>query len=132
MNNQEEIQLSNNRENPSLRWKNYQFNFKNKGKMSASFVCSTPGCYVSISLRVLNNEIKEPFEISHRNENHKDNCLPRNDKFFEIRDFMKIIKTKLTENIAKPTQQVYEEVKAAHRVISDTTLPDYSEVSKNI
>ena len=39
MNNQEEIQLSNNRENPSLRWKNYQFNFKNKGKMSASFVC---------------------------------------------------------------------------------------------
>ena len=43
-----EIILSNNRENPSLRFKNFMFNMKTKGKMSAAFVCTTPGCYASI------------------------------------------------------------------------------------
>ncbi|CAF0940606.1 unnamed protein product [Brachionus calyciflorus] len=33
--------------------------------MSASFVCKTPGCYVSIILRVINSNIIEPFEINH-------------------------------------------------------------------
>ena len=43
-----EIILSNNRENPSLRFKNFMFNMKTKGKMSAAFVCTTSGCYASI------------------------------------------------------------------------------------
>ena len=47
-----EIILSNNRDNPSLRFKNFMFNMKTKGKMSSHFVCITPGCYASISLRV--------------------------------------------------------------------------------
>ena len=45
---------------------------------------------------------------------------------------MKIIKTKLTEKMTKPVQQAYEEAKAAHRVISETTLPDYSEVGSGL
>ena len=61
--------------------------------MFASFVCSTSGCYASISLRVLDNEIKEPYEISHLNENHKNNYIPRTDSYFDVRDFMKTVKT---------------------------------------
>ncbi len=65
-----EIILSNNRENPSLRFKNFMFNMKTKGKMSAAFVCTTPGCYASISLRVdkATIEIQEPYVISNINE----------------------------------------------------------------
>ena len=84
---QPNIQLANNRENPSCRWNNYIFNLKSKSKMSASFVCSTPKCYASVSLRVQNNEIKEPYEISYQNDIHDENCLPKNDSFFDVRDF---------------------------------------------
>ncbi|CAF0900794.1 unnamed protein product [Brachionus calyciflorus] len=74
--NQEQIHLSTNRNNPSCRWKNYLFNLKTKGKMSAAFVCNTSGCYASVSLRVVNFEIIEPFEITHQNENHKVDSKP--------------------------------------------------------
>jgi hypothetical protein len=109
-----EIILSNNRENPSLRFKNFMFNMKTKGKMSAAFVCTTPGCYASLSLRVdkATIEIQEPYVI------------PKNDSYFEVRDFMNKVKSKLNENISQPTQQFYEEERVAHRTNSDTTLPD--------
>jgi len=95
-----EIILSNNRENPSLRFKNFMFNMKTKGKMSAAFVCTTPGCYASISLRVdkATMEIQEPYVISNINENHKINCVPKNDSYFDVRDFMKKVKNKMKEN----------------------------------
>ena len=58
----EEVQLSTNRDNPSVRYQNRHFLLKSKGKMSASFVCATSKCYASISLRVdrLTNEIELP------------------------------------------------------------------------
>ncbi|CAF1071749.1 unnamed protein product [Brachionus calyciflorus] len=95
--------------------------------MSASFVGTTPGCYASISLRVINSDIIEPFEISHLNENHKVKCLPKHNSYFDIKNFLKNVQTKLEENIARPTQQIYEEAKAAHHAVSDTNLPDYAE-----
>jgi hypothetical protein len=68
-----EIQLSNNRENPSLRYKNFMFNLKTKGKVSAAFVCTTSGCYASISLKVnkYTQEIQELYVINSLNENHR-------------------------------------------------------------
>ena len=61
----EEVILSNNRANPSLKYDSYHFLLKNKGKMSASFVCSTSRCYASISLSVNrdNNEIQVPYRF---------------------------------------------------------------------
>ena len=46
----EEVILSNNRNNPNLKYDSYHFLLKNKGKTSASFVCVTSRCYASISL----------------------------------------------------------------------------------
>ncbi|CAF0975229.1 unnamed protein product, partial [Brachionus calyciflorus] len=104
--NQEQIHLSTNRNNLSCRWKNYLFNLKTKGKMSAAFVCNTSGCYASVSLRVVKFEIIEPFEITYQNENHKVDY--------------------------RPIQQIYEETKAVHRTVSETTLPDYVEVKSGL
>ena len=49
----DEVKLSNNISNPYMRYKNYNFNLKTKGKMSASFVCVTAGCFASVSLRTI-------------------------------------------------------------------------------
>ena len=49
----DEVQLSNNISNPYMRYKNFKFNLKTKGKMSASFVCANAGCFASVSLRGL-------------------------------------------------------------------------------
>jgi hypothetical protein len=66
----QEVSLNGN----DLRYKNYLFKFKKQGKKSASFVYWTKGCYASVSLSSIKYEIIKPFEISHRNEDHKVGC----------------------------------------------------------
>jgi hypothetical protein len=44
--------LSENRSNPSVRYRNYHYTQKTAGKVSAMFRCSTVNCYASISLKV--------------------------------------------------------------------------------
>ena len=82
-----EIQLSFNRENTSVRYMNYLYHNKTKGKMPASFLCATPKCYASISFKVNRetNDIKVPYEITHQNNKHIDDCHSMDERFFQFR-----------------------------------------------
>jgi hypothetical protein len=79
----QDLQLSNNH----LRYQNYEYRFKTQGKLAASFVCSATGWFASISLKVSNNQICQPFTITHQNPNHK--CLMHRDaSYFEVKNFI--------------------------------------------
>ncbi|CAF0933009.1 unnamed protein product [Brachionus calyciflorus] len=100
--------------------------------MYAAFVCNTSRCYASVSLRVVNLDIIEPFEITHQNENHKVDCLSKDASYFDIKNFLKIVKTKLVQNLDRSIQQIDEETKAVDRTVSETTLPDNVEVKSDL
>ncbi len=53
--------LVNNQETQLVRYDNYQFGIKTFGKQAACFVCINKGCCASISLKVKDSKIIEPF-----------------------------------------------------------------------
>ena len=57
--------LSENKSNPSVRYRNYYYTQKTAGKVSAMFRCSTINCYASISLKVdrATQQIQRPIEV---------------------------------------------------------------------
>ena len=129
-----EVFLSDNRANPTLRFDSYHFFLKNKGKLSASFVCSTKSCYASVSLFVNreNNEIEIPFRIYYLNENHLDSCVKKEDSFFLTRAFMSQVRNEIVTQPTITVQQIYESKRSAHRVNSDLTLPDYGDIKSGL
>ena len=45
---------------------------------------------------------------------------------------MRRVKNKIKDHAKKSTQQLFEEERVAHRVSSNTTLPDYNEVKERL
>jgi len=108
--------LSEKRSNPSVRYRNYYFTQKTAGKVSAMFRCSTVDCYASISLKVdrATQQIQRPIDVKNTNDNHIENCLAKEDAFFETKEFLNTVKKQLemTTNQQKSVQQLYEEVRS--------------------
>ena len=53
--------------------------------------------------------IQQPIEATNLNQNHKEGCVAYGDEYFEVKSFVKTVKSKLQKDLSKPTQQVYEE-----------------------
>ncbi len=90
-------------------------------------MCSTVGCYASISLKVANNQISLPLTIANHNAKHK--CLAKDESYFEVKDFMDGVKANIASNPSKPVMQVYDKARAAHRATSYTLMPDFKDVN---
>ncbi len=124
--------MTDNRVECSVRYNNYHFWEKNRGKVACSFRCSSPKCYACISLKIDVNEIKEPYEITHLNEKHSESCERKPEEFFETREFLQKVRKVLVEQVNVPVQQVYEAQRKAHRAESELVLPDYSPVKSGL
>ncbi len=59
--------LVNSQETQLIRYYNYQFGIKAFGIQAACFVCTNKGCYASISWKVIDIKIIEPYVISSSN-----------------------------------------------------------------
>ncbi len=94
-----------NRVKSRVRYNNYHFWEKNRDKVARSFRCSTPKCYASISLKMNENEMKEPYEISNLNENHSESCERKPGEFFETREFLQQVRKISVELFNDPFSQ---------------------------
>jgi hypothetical protein len=81
------IMLVNNQETQLVRYDNYQFGIKTFGKQAACFVCTNKGCYASISLKVKDSKIIEPYVISSSNSEHKKDTCKKTDDYFNVKKF---------------------------------------------
>jgi hypothetical protein len=124
----EEVQLR----NSYLRYKSHEYRMKTQGKKAAAFVCTTVGCYASISLEVVNGKTSEPYTITHRNEKHKAGCEQKDGSYFETKDFMDVVKTKIASNPSKSVMQLYEETRTEHRATSDVPMPDFKDFQSGL
>ena len=124
--------FTNNQGNEDLRCQNYNYRLKNCGKKAAIYICSTPSCYASISLETEtidgNTKVKDPMIVNRLNMRHKTGCLPKDETFFEIKDFLKKVKEQIVSNPLLPIRQIYEKQRADVKQNSTTTFPDYEEV----
>jgi hypothetical protein len=76
------IQLfTNNQGGYSIRYENFQFNMKRKGKQAAYFKCITKDCQASLSLTVKDDVIIEPYNITNSNSVHKYETCKKDDNF---------------------------------------------------
>jgi hypothetical protein len=105
---------------------------KTQGKKAAAFVCTTVSCYASISLKLVNAQISEPYTITHRNEKHKTGCEQKDGSYFETKDFMDVVKTKIASNPSKSVMQLYEETRTKHRATFDVPMPDFKDVQSGL
>ena len=117
-----EVHLLKGKYQNQVNYKNYVFAIKTKGKNATILRCIFKGCNGSISLKVDNYTLVEPYRITNLNENHIDACHSYHDDHFEIKSFLDKVKSSIAQNLSKPTQQVYEESRALHRKGSDTAL----------
>jgi hypothetical protein len=90
-------------------------------------------CFASISLEteVIDGhvQVKEPFIVNRINMRHTPTCLPKDESFFKISEFLKTVKEQVALNPLLPLQQIYEKQRAAEKQKdSTTTLPDYEQV----
>ncbi len=70
------IMLVNNQDTQLIRYDKYQFGIKTFGKQAVwLYQCTNKGCYVSISLKVKDNKIMEPYVISSSNSEHKKDVI---------------------------------------------------------
>ena len=67
-----EVQLLKGKHQDQAWYKNYVFAIKTKGKNATMFRCIFKGCHGSISLKVDNYTLVEPYRITNLNENHID------------------------------------------------------------
>lgn len=124
----------NNQGGKDLRCLNYLYYQKTCGKKSSSFVCTGKGCYASISLKthLVEGEdtpkVDEPFVFTNLNLKHKENCLPKSDDQFTVREFLQKVKKVVSQNPLLPTHQIYESQRAEERSNSLTTMPDFVRV----
>ena len=81
------IMLVNNQETQLVRYDNYQFGIKTFGKQAACFLCTNKGCYASISLKVKDSKIIEPYVISSSNSEHKKDTCKKTDDYFNVKKF---------------------------------------------
>ena len=63
---------------------NYQFGIKTYGKQAACFVCANKGCYASISLKVKDSKIIEPYVISSSNSENKKDRRKKKWRLFQL------------------------------------------------
>ena len=128
--------ILNNQSGKDIRCLNYVYQLKTAGKKSASFVCSGSSCYSSISLNTHQidgeNKIVEPFVVSHLNLKHKENCLPKSEDFFKIKNFLFKVKEKIISNPLVPTKQLYEAERTDERASSLGLFPDFSSVKSSL
>ncbi len=75
-NGHKQVYVYKNRMKSSVKFGNFHFQKKSKGKVACVFLCSTSRCNTSISLKIdkFSNET-EPYAISHLNENHVNTCI---------------------------------------------------------
>ena len=66
--------------------------------------------------------------VNRFNMRHTAECLPKDETFFEIKDFLKKVKEKIISNPLLPIQQIYEKQRGEAKQSSTTTFPDYEEV----
>ena len=54
-------------------------------------------CYASISLKVdrATQQIQRPIEVKNTNDNHIENCLAKEDAFFETKEFLNTVKKQI-------------------------------------
>ena len=102
--------FTNNQGSKDLRCQNNIYRAKNCGKKAAIYVCTTPKCYASISLETEtidgNIQVKDPMIVNRFNMRHTTECIPKDETFFETKDFLKKVKEKFLSNPLLPIQQI--------------------------
>jgi len=91
------IMLVNNQETQLIRYDNYQFGIKTFGKQAACFVCTNKGCNASISLKVKDSKIIEPFVIRSSNSEHKKDTCKKTFDYFNVKKFYQETKLLMKE-----------------------------------
>jgi hypothetical protein len=99
--------LVNSQETQLIRYYNFQFGIKAFGKQAACFVCTNKGCCASISLKVIDSKIIEPYVISSSNSEHTKDLCKKNDDCFNVKKFY---------------QETKQLMKAKSSLASSTTL----------
>ena len=87
-------------------------------------------CFASISVNTemieSKYEIKIPLVVNRINFDHKADCLPKEEAYFELRMFLNDVKQQITLNPLLPISQLYE--KKRYKKNSMIHLPDYADV----
>ena len=94
-------ELLQNKKRVALRYMNYRFIFKAFYKTSCLFTCATPGCKAAISISARDREIIKPIQLIYYKNEHK--CEPKDDEYFEIKEFLRKVGEDLTKNTTKST-----------------------------
>jgi hypothetical protein len=83
-------------------------------------------------LEVVNGKTSEPITITPRNEKYKAGCEQKDGSYFETKDSMDVVKTKVATNPSKSVMLLYEETRTDHRATSDVPMPDFKYVQSGL